>query len=100
MRAGFLFNEIPYLARTPKNEIMATDFDEKRRKAHASRRSFMDYGMGIVIAGFGVFFAISDQLGIEFKNVDPTVRYLFAGLCLLYGAFRIYRGYKKNYFNE
>lgn len=78
---------------------MATDFDEKRMQAHSSRRSIMDYGMGIIIAGFGVFFAIADKFGINF-SIDPILKYAFAGLCLLYGGFRIYRGYKKNYFKE
>ena len=78
---------------------MATDFEEKKRKAYSTRRSLMDYGMGIIIAGIGAFFAFSQKLGFEF-DIDPLFRYLFAGLCLLYGGFRIYRGYKKNYFNE
>jgi len=78
---------------------MATDFEEKKRKAYSSRRALMDYGMGIIIAGIGVFFAVSDRLGIDFE-IDPLFRYMFAGLCFLYGGFRIYRGYKKNYFNE
>ena len=78
---------------------MSTDFEEKKRKAYSSRRSLMDYGMGIIIAGIGVFFAFSQRLGFEF-DIDPLFRYLFVGLCLLYGGFRIYRGYKKNYFNE
>ncbi|MFM9911749.1 MAG: hypothetical protein ACKVOW_20675 [Chitinophagaceae bacterium] len=78
---------------------MATDFEEKKRKAYTSRRSVSDYGMGVLIAGLGVFFAIADKIGIEF-NIEPLFRYLFAGLCLLYGGFRIYRGFKKNYYNE
>lgn len=78
---------------------MATDFEEKKRKAYSSRRSVMDYGMGIIIAGFGVFFAIADLIGVDLP-IDPMFRYVFAGMCLLYGAFRFYRGYKKNYYNE
>jgi len=78
---------------------MAADFEDKRRKAYQSRRSVMDMGMGVLIAGFGVFFAIADQLKIDF-GVEPLFRYIFSGLCLIYGGFRIYRGYKKNYFNE
>jgi hypothetical protein len=78
---------------------MATDFEDKKRKAYSIRRSLMDYGMGIIIAGIGVFVAFSQKLGIEIE-LDPIFRYLFIGLCLLYGGFRIYRGYKKNYFNE
>ena len=82
---------------------MSTDSEDKfmakKRKAYLNRRSVMDYGMGLIIAGFGVFFAFSDKLGFEF-TIDPILRYAFAGLCLVYGLFRIYRGYKKNYFNE
>lgn len=78
---------------------MATDFEEKKRKAYTNRRAVMDFGMGIIIAGFGVFFAVADKLGINF-TIEPQFRYLFAGLCFVYGGFRIYRGFKKNYYNE
>lgn len=78
---------------------MSTDFDEKRRKAYSGRRSVMDIGMGVVIAGFGVFFALAEKLGMKLSG-EPLLRYVFAGMCLLYGFFRIYRGYKKNYYRE
>ncbi len=61
-------------------------------------RAILDYGMGIMIAGFGLFFLVSPRLGINF-SVDNFYRYFFSGLCLLYGGWRIYRGYKKNYFH-
>ena len=77
---------------------METDQSEKRRKNYTLMRSVMDYGMGLVILGCGVFFAIAPRLGIEF-NSEPVFRYFFAGLCMIYGAWRIYRGYKKNYFS-
>jgi hypothetical protein len=78
---------------------MNTDFDNKRRKAYAGRRSIMDIGMGAVIAAFGVFFASAGKLGVKF-TIDNSLRYAFAGLCFVYGAFRIYRGVKKNYFQN
>lgn len=78
---------------------MAGDFEDKKQRNYINRRSIMDYGMGLIIGGFGLFFALSDQLGITFY-VDPVLKYGFAGLCILYGAFRIYRGYKKNYFRS
>ena len=31
---------------------------------------------------------------------DAYLLYLFAGLCILYGGFRVYRGIQKNYFKE
>jgi hypothetical protein len=55
--------------------------------------------MGIIILGFGVFFAFANRFGIEF-TIAPGFRYAFVALCIIYGGFRIYRGYKKNYFSE
>ena len=78
---------------------MNTEFEQKRRKAYSGRRSIMDIGMGAVIAAFGVFFALAGKLWVKF-TIDANVRYAFAGLCLVYGAFRIYRGVKKNYFQD
>jgi hypothetical protein len=59
--------------------------------------TLIDSGRGLVIFGAGVFFLISGWLGISL-SVDGVYRYCFAGLCLLYGGWRIYRGYKKNYY--
>ncbi len=71
---------------------------DNRAKGYRMRRSIMDYGMGAVIFCLGIFFLLAPKLGVAF-NIDDKFRYLFAGLCILYGLFRVYRGYKKNYFN-
>ncbi len=60
-------------------------------------RTILDYGMGIMITGLGVFFLIAPRLGFDF-GVDVFYRIFFACLCLIYGIWRVYRGYKKNYF--
>jgi hypothetical protein len=73
------------------------DLDD-RSKRYRIRRSIMDYGMGTIIFCLGVFFMLAPRFGVEF-GIDDLFRYLFGGLCLIYGLFRIYRGYKKNYFN-
>jgi hypothetical protein len=75
----------------------AEDPENYNERRYRLRRSIMDYGMGIIIVGFGFFFLLAAKLGVAFQ-IEDTFRYLFAGLCLLYGGFRIYRGYKKNYF--
>lgn len=71
---------------------------DKRARGYRLRRSIMDYGMGIIIFCLGIFFLLASRLGVTF-GIDDLFRYLFAGLCILYGIFRIYRGYRKNYFN-
>lgn len=57
----------------------------------------MDYGIGAIIFLFGIFLLVAPKLGYTF-SIDDLNRYLFSGLCLLYGAFRAWRGSKKNYF--
>ena len=57
----------------------------------------MDYGIGALIFLFGIFLLLAPKLGYSFA-IDDLNRYLFSGLCLLYGAFRAWRGSKKNYF--
>lgn len=78
---------------------METDQSEKRAKNYVTMRSVMDFGMGLIILCFGIFLLIAPRIGIEF-NIDPFFRYLFAGMCILYGSWRIYRGFKKNYYSE
>jgi hypothetical protein len=76
---------------------MENDAPDRRKKGYILMRTVMDYGMGIIIFCFGLFFLLAPALGIGFE-VEPFYRYFFAVLCLVYGAWRIYRGYKKNYF--
>lgn len=77
---------------------MENEAPDGRKKGYILRRAILDYGMGLIIFGFGVFFLAAPKLGINF-NVDKFYRYSFSVLCLLYGGFRVYRGYKKNYFS-
>ena len=76
------------------------DLELKRRRAYANRRSIMDIGMGFIYAAMGAFFVLSKQLGINIEFPTAPFNYIFGGLCLLYGGFRIYRGFKKNYFRS
>jgi hypothetical protein len=76
---------------------MENQDSDKRRKGYILMRAIMDYGMGIIIFGFGIFFLFASKLGIGFE-IESFYRYFFGGLCIVYGLWRIYRGYKKNYF--
>jgi len=71
---------------------------DNRSRSYRIRRSIMDYGMGAIIFFIGIALLLAPLFGVAF-NVDNSFRYLFGGLCIVYGLFRIYRGYKKNYFN-
>ena len=74
------------------------DYEQKRMKAYTNRRSIMDLGMGFIYAAMGLFFILKEQFGINIDFPPKPFSYIFGGLCLLYGVFRIYRGFKKNYF--
>ena len=75
---------------------MDEDFDEKKQRAYINRRAIMDLGMGLIYSGMAVvmFFAEKFGLGAVFT---PPFNYIFGGLCLLYGGFRVYRGIKRDY---
>jgi len=76
------------------------DLEIKRRRAYSNRRSIMDIGMGFIYAAMGGFFLLSKQLGVNIDFPPSPFNYIFGALCLLYGGFRIYRGFKKNYFRS
>ena len=63
-------------------------------------RSVNDYGRGIVIVMVGFLILFAEKLGFTKLVLDDLMRYLFFGMCLLYGGFRIYRGYVKQYYNR
>jgi uncharacterized membrane protein len=77
---------------------MATDYDDKKLKAYRNRRALMDYGMGILYLAAGGFLVLANKLGRQLDILPEPYIYIFGGLLLIYGGFRIYRGYKKNYF--
>ena len=81
------------------------EFDKEQMsekdKGYVRMRSIMDYGMGTLWSAMGVFliFIKKFNTGIETRYDDSTLK-VFGSICLLYGLFRIYRGYKKNYLKE
>lgn len=87
---------ISYLARTLKKCTMASDIDDRKQKAYINRRALMDLGMGIIYTGMAIVMFFADKFGVEAVFSSP-LNYIFGGICLLYGGFRIYRGIRKNY---
>jgi len=71
------------------------DFEEKQHRQQSRLRSFYDFGMGILWFVAGVFFLAYRKLGIDVQ-FDPLLSSIFGGACILYGIFRIWRGYKSN----
>jgi hypothetical protein len=84
-----------------EKQKMEQDQLSTKEKGMIRMKSIMDYGMGVLWASMGLFFIF-----IKYLNQDLAYRYddlnikVFGGVCIVYGIFRIYRGYKKNYLKE
>lgn len=79
---------------------MIEEYEKQKRKQIALRRALMDYSIGILIAAAGIFFLVRDKFKLQFnENFPPNdIDKIFGAICILYGSWRVYRGYKKNYF--
>ena len=80
---------------------MIEEYERKRRQQVSNTRSIMNYVMGFLFAVLGLYFGYiyftrTELLGARASAKDLVVCLLFLG----YGIWRIYRGYKKNYFRE
>ena len=73
---------------------------DERSKNYVLMRTLMDVGMGIIYIGVSLFILFAKRFGFSSAVFDPPFNYLFPGICIAYGAFRIYRGVKKNYFRS
>jgi hypothetical protein len=79
---------------------MLEEYEKQKRKQIIIRRALMDYVVGGLIVCAGIFFLIRDRFDLQFnENFPPNdIDKIFGVICLLYGSWRMYRGYKKNYF--
>lgn len=78
---------------------MIEEFQEQQKRKTNQVRSIMDYTMGIVFFALGLFFLFYRHFGIKIMGREPSVMDYFIGaLFIIYGSWRFYRGYKKNYY--
>jgi hypothetical protein len=80
---------------------MIEEYEKRKRKQISSMRSIMDYAMGIIIVLFGAFLLFRERFDLAInKTYKPDdLEKIFGVICVIYGAWRIYRGYKKKYFH-
>ena len=71
----------------------------ERQKGYVRMRSMMDLGMGALWLGMGIFLTFIKYFntGFEARFGDPAFKFLGI-VCIIYGAWRIYRGIKKEYY--
>ncbi len=77
---------------------MQESFRDRQKKSYTLMRMSYDLVMALLILGMAVVMIFAEKLKIEqIMAVDDTFRYLFGGICVLYGGFRLYRGIKRDY---
>ena len=76
------------------------DNPDPKTKRYIGMKSLMDIGMGIIYIIVGLFILFAKKFNFENEFVDSIIGKIFAGMVLIYGSWRIYRGIKKDYFKE
>lgn len=73
------------------------DIQERNRKSkgYVQFRKIFDIAMGLLYISCGVLVLLARKLGFSFQ-VETSLAFFWAlgGLFILYGIFRIYRGFK------
>ena len=79
---------------------MFEEYEKNKKKQVSLMRSVLDYGMGVIIFFVGVFFLFRDKINLPLNKSYPpdNIDKILGGIFIVYGLWRTYRGYKKNYF--
>jgi len=79
---------------------MVEEYEKRKRQQVSRMKATLDYGVGSLILVIGIFFLIRKRFNLQMNERFPpnTIDILFGIICVLYGAWRIYRGYQKKYF--
>ena len=79
------------------------EFEENKdpkRKRYMHMKSIMDIGMGLIYILVGLVILFSRRMGFVNEFTDSTMGKIFAGLVIVYGGWRIFRGIRKDYFTD
>jgi hypothetical protein len=73
----------------------------KPEKAMVRMKSITNYVMGLLLIGCGLIVFFPPASIVKYiERYDDLAIQMLAVICIIYGLFRVYRGYKKNYFRE
>ncbi len=76
------------------------DNTDPKTKRYILMKSIMDLGMGLIYIGVGFVILFAKKIGLNNEFVESTLGKIFAGVVMLYGVWRVYRGIKKDYLKE
>ena len=79
---------------------MIEEYEKRKKRQISFMRSLLDYGMGLLFFVTGLFFLFRQKFSTRLNERFPPdeLDTIFGVLCIMYGSWRIYRGYKKKYF--
>ncbi len=73
---------------------------DKKTKRYILMRSITDLGMGFIYVGVGVFILFSRQFHFSDDFTGSAPAKIFSVLVIIYGSWRLYRGFQKKYLKE
>jgi hypothetical protein len=73
---------------------------DQKTKRYILMKSITDLGMGFIYIAVGLLILFAKQFHLYNNFTDSLPGKIFAALVIIYGAWRIYRGIKKDYFKE
>ncbi|GAB3412455.1 hypothetical protein [Niabella aquatica] len=78
------------------------EYEQERNRQVSRVRAVLDYAMGAVITGIGLFLVFRYALPIQLNKIYPPDIFdkVYGAIAILYGVWRLYRAYKKNYFKQ
>src|ERR1700709_172474 len=73
---------------------------DTKTKRYVLMKSITDFGMGFLYIGVGILIFFAKEFHLYNNFTDSIPGKIFAGLVIVYGVWRIYRGIKKDYYKE
>jgi hypothetical protein len=73
---------------------------DPKTKRYILMKSIMDFGMGFIYIAIGIVIFFPALLHLNINFGDNLLAKIFASIVIIYGAWRIFRGIKKDYFRE
>lgn len=73
---------------------------DRKTKRYLLMRSITDFGMGAIYIAIGIIILFGKQFHFYNDFTLSIPAKIFALLAIIYGAWRIYRGIKKDYYKQ
>jgi hypothetical protein len=71
---------------------------DTKNKRYIMMKSLMDIGMGVIYLGVGIVILLAKKFGLVNEFLESPIAKVFGGMAIIYGAWRVYRGIRKDYF--